>query len=79
VAKEAVQYDQIGNSYLYRPAIDRDAATRHEVRNVISQLISEASSPLLAHFIEESELSDTEIRDLKRLLDQKRQAQRGKS
>ena len=35
VAKEAIEYDQIGNSYLYRAAVDRDVATRREVRGVI--------------------------------------------
>ena len=28
VAKEALAYDQIGNSYLYRAAVDRDVTTR---------------------------------------------------
>jgi predicted transcriptional regulator len=35
-------------------------------------LISEACSPVLAHFIDEAELSDSEIRELKRRLDEKR-------
>jgi BlaI family penicillinase repressor len=72
VAKGALDYDQIGNSYLYRPAVDRTAATRQEVRSVFERLMSEASSPVLAHFIEEAELSDAEIRQLKRQLDDKR-------
>jgi BlaI family transcriptional regulator, penicillinase repressor len=72
VAKEAVAYDQIGNSYLYRTAVDRDEMTRHEVRGVFQRLISEACSPVLAQFIEEADLSDAEIRQLKRQLDDKR-------
>ena len=72
VAKQAVAYDQVGNSYLYRAAIDRQAATRVEVRSVFQRLISEACSPVLAHFIDEAELSDAEIRELKRRLDEKR-------
>ncbi len=36
------------------------------------RLISEASSPVLAQFIEEADLSDEEIKQLKRLLDGKR-------
>jgi predicted transcriptional regulator len=34
--------------------------------------MSEASSPILAQFIEEADLSDAEIKRLKRLLDEKR-------
>ena len=78
VAKQAVAFDQIGNSYLYRAAVDRDAATRHEVRGVFGRLISEAFSPVLAHFIEEADLTDDEIKDLKRQLDEKRRRQTGK-
>lgn len=72
VAKGALLYDQIGNSYLYRAAIERDQATREEVRSVLSRLMSEAFSPVLAQFIDEAELSDAEIRELKRRLDDKR-------
>ena len=72
VAKGALAYDQIGNSYLYRAEIDREAMTRTEVRNVFQRLMSEASSPILAQFIEEADLSDADIKQLKRLLDEKR-------
>ncbi|HEY4308598.1 MAG TPA: BlaI/MecI/CopY family transcriptional regulator [Pirellulales bacterium] len=72
VAKDALAYDQVGNSYLYRAAVDRQRMTRQEVRSIFQRLISEASAPVLAQFIEEAELSDEEIRALKRQLDQKR-------
>jgi BlaI family penicillinase repressor len=72
VAKRALAYDQVGNSYLYRAAVDRQEATRLEVRSVFQRLISEASSPVLAQFIDEADLSDEEIRQLKRRLDEKR-------
>lgn len=73
VAKGALTYDQIGNSYLYRAAVERQQMTRQEVRSVLNRLISEAFSPILAQFIEEADLSPAEIRELKRCLDAKRQ------
>ncbi len=76
VAKGALAYDQIGNSYLYRAAVDREDMTRQEARSVLQRLMSEAVSPVLAHFIEEAELSDAEIKELKRHLDQKRKQSR---
>ena len=76
VAKGALAYDQIGNSYLYRAAVDRQAVTRQEVRTVFQRLISEACSPVLAQFIDEADLSDAEIRQLKRRLDEKRSSRR---
>ena len=73
VAKGAVDYDQIGNSYLYRPAVPREQMVRQEVRSVFQRIMSEALSPVLAHFIEEADLSDDEIQQLKRKLDEKYQ------
>lgn len=78
VAKEALAYSQIGNSYLYRAVVDREEITRTEVRNVFQRLVSEACSPILAQFIEEANLSDTDIKQLKRLLDEKRKNTRRK-
>jgi len=72
VAKQALAYDQIGNSFLYRPAVDRREMTRQEVRSVFQRLADEAFSPVLAQFIDEAELSDAEIKQLKRQLEDKR-------
>lgn len=72
VAKRALSYEQIGNSYLYRAAVDRERMTRREVRGVLQRLADTAFSPLLAQFIDEAELSDAEIKQLKRHLDDKR-------
>ena len=72
VAKGALDFDQIGNSYLYRAAVEREVMTRQEVRSVLDRLMSEAFSPVLAQFIEEAELTSEEIEQLKQQLDQKR-------
>src|SRR5262245_1699672 len=79
VAKGAVEYDQVGNSYLYRAAAAREDVTRQEVRSVFERVVGAAVSPVLAHFIDEAELSDDEIRELQKLLDAKRSKRRGKS
>ena len=39
VAKEALAFNQIGNSYLYRAVVDREAMTRAEVRSVFQRLV----------------------------------------
>jgi BlaI family penicillinase repressor len=79
VAKEALAFDQVGNSYLYRAAVDREQMTRQEVRSIFQRLISEACSPVLAHFIDEADLSDAEICELKRRLEEKRKGPARKS
>jgi BlaI family penicillinase repressor len=85
VVKGAVAYDQVGNSYLYRAAVPREELTRQEVQSVFDRVVGAAVSPVLAHFIDEANLSDEEIQKLKQLLDEKRKkrssgkGRRGKS
>lgn len=81
VAKGAIDYEQIGNSYLYRAAVDRDAMTRQEVGDVLDRLASPAAprgvlSSVFAQFLGGAELSDDEIADLQALLDRKREERR---
>ena len=72
VAKGAVDFDQIGNSYLYRAVASRDQVTQQEVRGVFQRIMGEAVSPVLAHFIEHAELTSEEIEELKKQLDDKK-------
>ena len=74
VAKGAAEYEQIGNSYLYRAGAAREQLTRQEIRGLVDRVVSGAASPVLAHFIDEVELTEADIRQLKRLLDEKRRA-----
>ena len=76
VAKRAVDYDQIGNSYLYRAAVARAEVTRDEVRSVFQRIMGEAVSPVLAHFIEQADLTGDEIDQLKKQLDGKKSSRR---
>lgn len=72
VAKGALDYEQIGNSYLYRAAVAREQMTRHEVRGLFQRVAGAALSPVLTNFIEEADLTNEEIRQLKKVLDEKR-------
>lgn len=71
VAKGALTYEQIGNSYLYRPAVARDQLTRHEMQGFMSRVLGGSAAPLLAGFIEDHDLTDEEIERLQRQLDRK--------
>jgi BlaI family penicillinase repressor len=77
VAKDAVHFDQVGNSYLYRAAVPCEEMTRQEVRSLFDRVVGAAASPLLAQFIDEANLSDEEIRQLRRLLNEKRKKRSG--
>lgn len=71
VAKGALEYEQIGNSYLYRPAVPRELMTRQEVQGLVERIRGVAVSPVLAHFISEAPLSEDEIQELRDLLESK--------
>ncbi|MBI4557700.1 MAG: BlaI/MecI/CopY family transcriptional regulator [Candidatus Hydrogenedentes bacterium] len=69
VKKGAVTYDQIGNSYLYRPVYSREEMTRSATGTFIQRVFDGAWSPLLAHFVEHVNREELEVlkRELARL------------
>ena len=52
VKKGALVYDQIGNSYLYRPAFDREEMTGAATRSFVRRVFDGALNPFVAHFAE---------------------------
>jgi len=71
VAKGALDYQQVGNSYLYRAVCSRDQVTQTEVKNFIDRIADGALGPVLAHFVQGRDLAKDEIARLRELLDQK--------
>ena len=71
VAKGALEYEQVGNSYLYRAAVDRDHVTREEVRGFVDRVLGGSVMPVLAHFIERHDLAPGEIAQLRTMLERK--------
>lgn len=63
VKKGVLSYDQIGNSYLYRPAYSRDEMTRAATGSFVQRVFDGALSPFFAHFVEQ--VSDDELKQLK--------------
>jgi BlaI family transcriptional regulator, penicillinase repressor len=71
VAKGALDYEQVGNSYLYRPAHTRRQMTRKEVKGFVDRVLQGSPLTMLAHFIEQHDLTPEEIEQLRRLLEEK--------
>ena len=59
VKKNAVAYDQVGNSYVYRAACSRDELTREATKSFVHRVFDGALSPFLAGFADEA--SDAEL------------------
>ena len=78
VAKGAVEYEQVGNSYLYRPVYTREQMTRKEVKGFVDRVLEGSLMPLLAHFIEDRDLDDEELEQLTRLVEKEGRSSRSR-
>jgi BlaI family penicillinase repressor len=72
VKKGAVKVTEEGYRYQYSAAVDESVCVRSETRSFVRRVYQDAMKPALAAFIEDADLSDKEIDDIQRILDQKR-------
>jgi len=61
VKKGALNYDQIGNSYLYRPAFGREELTGVATRSFIRRVFDGALNPFVAHFAEHASPEELQV------------------
>jgi len=73
--KRALKYEKEGRRYRYFPLVNRDQCIRRERRSFVQRVYGGTVTPLLAAFIDDAPLSPEDIRDLKRMLDEKDRAQ----
>ena len=72
VQKGAINFEKDGRAYLYYPTVKERDVQRAETKSFISRVFSGAMKPMIATFLEETDLSEEEIDDLERLLQQKK-------
>ncbi len=68
--KGALTFTRDGKRYLYRPAVTREEAVRHEVRSLRDRVFDGAAAPMLAYLVNQQKLSPDELDELKRILDE---------
>jgi len=71
VAKGVIGYQKQGRSYLYRPLLNEADCVRAESQSFLDRVFGGAVIPMLAHFLEDGRISDSERRELRLLLDEK--------
>ena len=71
VAKGALSYSKNGREYEYSPVHSEDQCVQAETKSFIDKVKGTAITPMLAAFLEEEILTNDEIDELKRMLDQK--------
>jgi len=61
-----------GKSYIYAPAVSREQAGAGSVRGFLKRVFEGDAVAMFQHLIRESDLSDDELRELRRMIDEKR-------
>lgn len=71
VKKKALGYKQEGRAYLYCPLVKETDCAVAESESFLDRVFGGSLQPMLAHLVERKKLTAAEIRELKRLLDEK--------
>ncbi len=69
--KGALRFEKEGRAYRYYPAVAEEDCVKAESRSFLQRVYGGALTPMLASYLEEAELSQEEIDELKRLLDRR--------
>jgi BlaI family penicillinase repressor len=69
--KGAIGHEIKGRQYHYHPLIGQEECVKVETKSFFSRISKAAMKPMLAAFIEEQNLSQEEIEELKKILDKK--------
>lgn len=72
--KEVIGYEQNGKTYLYHPLLSEEECLRAESSSFLQRLYGGALKPMLVHFFKEEKLTEEEIEDLKRILDERKRS-----
>ena len=70
--KQAIRFEKSGRSYLYYPLISYDEYVKEENKFFLEKVYDGAIGMLFSKFLEEEKLSDKEIENLQRILEQKK-------
>ena len=72
VKKGWLEYDQVGNSYLYRAAVLRDKAVFAAVREFSTRVLDGVLAPFVAYFAKEKDLSPEDLDRLEEIIERHR-------
>jgi BlaI family transcriptional regulator, penicillinase repressor len=71
VKKGALGFDQEGRAYLYRPLVSEQDCISAVSSSFIERVFGGSLSGLVAHFVEGRKLSPKQLRDLRKVMDEK--------
>ena len=71
MGKRALGFRKEGRAYMYRPLVTENECVNAASETFLDRVFGGALKPMLAHFVEHQKLSAEEIRELKKLLEEK--------
>lgn len=71
VKKRALRADWDGKRYLYTPRVSQDECVRRESRAFLDRVFGGEPAAMLIQFVKQTSLTPEQIRELKRILDEK--------
>jgi len=72
VGKKALAFRKEGRAYLYRPLVSEKQCVDAASESFLDRVFGGSLKPMLAHFVEHKKLSAEEIRELRRLLEERK-------
>ena len=70
VEKKALEYEERGRAYVYEPRVTEQECIAAASGTFVERVFGGALKPMLAHFIEQRQLTREELEELRALLDQ---------
>lgn len=70
VKKGALDFQKEGRAYLYRALVKEKQCIEAVSSSFLHRVFGGSLTPMLAHFVEQRKLSGTEVRELKRILEE---------
>ena len=70
--KRHLKTTQQDRAYLYRPARPKQQVIKDMVRDFVDRVFNGSSRPLVLHLLEDSQISESELREITRMLGKKR-------
>ena len=74
VRKGALAFRPEGNRYLYSPAVSRAECIRAESQSFLHRVFEGSAGPMLVHFVRNARLSERDLAELRKILDEKQEA-----
>lgn len=71
VKKHALGFEESGRVYYYRALVSQDECVKAESHSFLERVYGGALQPMLVNFIRDGKLTEEELEDLRRLLEEK--------